>query len=250
MPILDTKILFKKTEHRELAAYPIIQSIFPQFPPEAVQFELLQQGLLQHEELRLTLDVWQISKRLLEKLIRLWDGPDIPVAILPIKNGFVKNGVAYPYGICLYVSPRVTIKELHALFTHEYHHICRRRFLMEPPTLLDSLLMEGLAEHAVESLYGEYALSSWTKRYSLDEVLSYWDMHFTQALHVPGLHEHQAFLFGDSALNLPPWIGYCTGYRLVEAFLQKKGPYDVKQLLSMPSLYLLEGAGWKKGVTE
>ncbi|MER1988487.1 MAG: peptidase, partial [Solibacillus isronensis] len=89
MPILDTKILFEKTEHRELAAYPIIQSIFPRFPPEAVQFELLQQGLLQHEELRLTLDVWQISKRLLEELIRLWDGPDIPVAILPIKNGFV-----------------------------------------------------------------------------------------------------------------------------------------------------------------
>ena len=65
MPILDTKSLFGKNEHRELAAYPIIQSIFPQFPPEAVQFELLQQGLLQHEELRLTLDVWQITKRML-----------------------------------------------------------------------------------------------------------------------------------------------------------------------------------------
>ncbi|MBD8033605.1 DUF2268 domain-containing protein [Solibacillus merdavium] len=246
MPILDTKLLFEKNDQREQLAYHSVQSIFPQQSPEAVQYELLQQGLLQNGELPLTLDVWQITERLLEQLMQAWDGPDVPIAILPIKNGFVKNGVAYPFGICLFISSRVTIKELHALFAHEYHHICRRRFITEPPTLLDSVILEGLAEHAVESLFGEYAISSWTKRYSMAEAISYWNSYFTPALHIRGLHEHRAYLFGDMTLNLPPWVGYCIGYRIVEAFQKNKGFHDINQLLTLPSEYLIAGAEFKK----
>lgn len=245
MPIIDTKSLFEKIEDREQLTYPFVKSIFRHLPAEAVHFELLQQGLLQQDKMYLTIDVWQIIQQQLEQLIVAWDGPDVPIAILPIQHGFEKNGVAYPHGICLFVSAKLELEELHALFIHEYHHICRRRFISEPPTLLDSILMEGLAEHAVESLLGEHALNSWTKRYSLAEAPYYWNTHFIQELYLRGLHKHKAFLLGDVALNLPPWIGYCLGYRIVEAFQEKMGPYDVKQLLSMPAEDLLAGAGWK-----
>ena len=244
MPIIDTKHLFEKVKDREKLVYPVIQPIFPNAPPEAIQYELLQQGLLQSGELRLSLDAWQILKQQLEQLMHAWDGPDAPIYILPIKNGFVKNGVAYPNGVCLFISERITMKELHALFAHEYHHMCRRRFIVEPPTLMDSIIMEGLAEMAVESLFGEHALSSWTKRYSLAEVKSYWHSHFINSLGVKGLQNHQPFLFGDNQLNLPPWIGYCLGYRIVEAFQLKNGPISQKQLLQLRSEEIVEGAGF------
>lgn len=235
MKIIDTRHLFLDIANRVQKAYPLVQSIFPATPAEAVQYELLQQGLLQNGALPLQLDAWSVVENQLQQLSAQWNGPTTQAAILPIQHGFIKNGVAYKHGICLFISPRLTLKELHALVAHEYHHICRQHHLNAPPTLLDSILMEGLAEHAVESLFGEHAISSWAKRYSLDEVNYYWHTYFIKALSLIGLHNHQAFLFGDAAQQLPAHIGYCVGYRIVEAFLLKNGPISPKQLLTIPS---------------
>ena len=98
-----------------------------------------------------------------------------------------------------------------------------------------------MAEHAVESLFGEHAVSSWTKRYSLKEVVEYWHTYFLEHLTVRGLHNHQSFLFGD-AKQLPAHIGYCTGYRIVEAFLKKNPSLTTQQLLQIPSEEIALGA--------
>lgn len=244
MPVIDTKHLFENTVNRDLLVRDLLLPIFTGVPPEAIQYEILQQGLMQNGKILLTLDVWALVNHQLQQLMHVWDGPDIPIYILPIKNGFVKNGVAYQNGICLFVSPRVTIKELHALFSHEYHHMCHRQFIKEPPTLLDSLIMEGLAEHAVEELFGEHALSSWTKLYTMDEVKSYWQTHFVSALQIKGLHNHKPFLFGDELVGLPPWIGYCAGYRIIQSFLEKHGPMNQIELMKMDAFLLTEMAGF------
>ena len=244
MKIIDTRSLFHDIKDRVFRTYPLVQSIFPNASPAAVQYELQQQGLLETGEMTLPLDVWAIVERQLHDLSSAWAGPATQLAILPIRHGFIKNGVAYRDGICLFVSPHISVKELHALVTHEYHHICRQHQLKEIPTLLDSVIMEGLAEQAVESLFGEYALSSWTTRYSLEEVQKYWQSHFLAALHLRGLHQHHSYLFGDKSLQLPPHIGYCTGYRIIEAFLTRNGPFTTQQLLSIPSEELTLAAGF------
>ena len=241
MEILDTRKLFHDFKNRSLHTYPLIQSIFPTIPPAAVHYELQRQGLLENGEMPLTLDVWALAKRQLDDLKQQWNGPPTNVAILPIQHGYVKNGVAYPHGICLFVSPHTSIKEFLALITHEYHHICRQFYYTDQPTLLDAVIMEGLAEHAVESLFGEHAVSSWTKRYSLEMVTDYWHAHFLEHLPVRGLHNHQHFLFGDGQ-QLPAHIGYCMGYRIVEAFLTKNPLLTTQQLLPISSEEITLGA--------
>ena len=244
MPIIETKHLFGEVKNREQKVFDLVEGIFPGLPPQAVYYELLQQGLLQKGKLELSLNVWAIAELELGRLMQEWKGPDVPVYIFPITNSAVKNGVAYQGGICLFVSARVTVKELHALLAHEYHHMCRRPLVEEPPTVKDSLIMEGLAEHAVESLYGEHALSSWTKRYSMAEVREFWRTHFRPALNVRWVQNHRAFLYGDDQMGLPPWIGYCTGYRIVQAFQERYGPLKQMDLLKVSADEIIAGSGF------
>ena len=245
MAVIHTKYLFEEEKDRERLACELVRPIFPHTPPEAIQYELLQQGLLQKGNLSLTFNAWQLIDQQFKKLQLAWQGPTIPIYIFPITHGFDKNGIAYKDGICLFISAQLPIRELHALFSHEYHHICRRLYVDEPPTLIDSLIIEGLAEDAVENLFGKDALSPWTERYSLDEVKNYWQSHFITALDQKGLPYHQPFLFGDPQLGLPPWIGYCTGYRIVQAFKEKCGPFDIKELLQIKAKDILDGSGFK-----
>ena len=246
MPVIHTKHLFEEEVDRQRLACELVKKIFPGKSPEAIEYELVQQGLLQKGRLSLSLDVWQLIEHQFKALMADWEGPDIPVYIFPITSGFEKNGIAYPKGICLFISTKLPVKELRALFTHEYHHMCRRAFVNERPTLMDSLVMEGLAEDAVEILFGEDYLSSWTQSYSLTEVQNYWDSHFVPALYERGLHLHKPFLFGDELLKLPPWIGYCTGYRIVQAFKEKCGPFSIKELMQMNAEDIIDGSGFRR----
>lgn len=247
MSVIRTQHLFEEENNREKLACDLVKIIFPGTPPEAIQYELVQQGLLQKGKKSLSLDAWQLIDHQYKDLKFEWDGPDIPIYIFPIENGFSKNGIAYRDGICLFISEGLTEKELHALFTHEYHHMCRRAFVNDPPTLMDSLIIEGLAEDAVENLFGMDALSSWTRRYSVNEVKDYWDSHFVHALSQKGLHHHKPFLFGDNLLNLPPWIGYCMGYRIVQAYKERCGPFSIKDLIQIKTEDIIDGAGFKRG---
>ena len=246
MSVIHTKHLFEEGLDRERLASDLVKTIFPEVPKEAIQYELVQQGLLQAGQLSLSLNVWQLIEQQFKELMLEWEGPDVPVYIFPIKKGFLKNGIAYPKGICLFISEELTTEELHALFTHEYHHMCRRAFSNEPPTLMDSLVMEGLAEDAVENLCGRDALSPWTQLYSFHEVQSYWASHFVPALYQKGLHLHKPFLFGDDLLKLPPWIGYCTGYRIVQALKERCGPFSIKELMQIKSQDIIDGAGFSR----
>ena len=246
MPIIHTKHLFAEDTNRQQLTGELVKEIFPGTSPEAIEYELVQQGLLQRGKVSLSLDVWQIIENQLRALMLDWEGPDIPIYIFPIKRGFEKNGVAYKKGICLFISTKLTEKEVRALLTHEYHHMCRRVFVNEHPTLMDSLVMEGLAEDAVENLFGSDYLSPWTKNYSLDELQSYWESHFVTALNQRGLSLHQPFLFGDDLLNLPPWIGYCMGYQIVQSFKGPCGPCSVKELMQINAEDIIDGAGFRR----
>ncbi len=192
----------------------------------------------------------------IENLRSLWKGPDIPIYIYPLTkhrpiiDGIEakKNGVTYNNVIFLFISAELEAKELTALLAHEYHHICRLNYLNKAPQeieLIDSLIIEGMAEWEVEKLYGERWLSPWTKRYSFDEVKALWQKSFIPNLHLQGVKNHHSFLYGDEKLGLPRWIGYCLGFRIIESYVNNVGPIESKFFYQVSSDKILEGSDFK-----
>ena len=62
------------------------------------------------------------------------------------------------------------------LLAHEYHHICRLHQIETKETeytLLDTMIMEGLAEQAVTERYTENN-APWTAYLSKEEAVYYW----------------------------------------------------------------------------
>ena len=196
--------------------------------PQQIQFELQQQGLFRaHENIDMKKlqdqNAWQIVREELFYLKKKWGGPDIPIYIFPLtqeQSVTNKNGVAYPDALFLFIG-ELEKQELQALFAHEYNHVCRLRYLnksLEEVTLLDSLIIEGLAECAVEELYGAKWLAPWLKDYSTDKMLAIWKTYFLPNMNVKGLDHHIEFLYGG---KLPSHIGYCIGYEMVRTYIQK-----------------------------
>lgn len=231
MTVIATQYLFEELPNRPELAGELVRGVFPEKPIEAICYELLGQGLLPHGAVEVSFDYWEVVRSLLQELQIFWGGPDVDIYLFPMRQDAVKNGVSYERGICLFISPALTRRELQALFVHEYCHSCHRPILNNPPTLLHSLIAEGLAEYAVESLYGVTALNVWTVQYSLEEVKHYWQLMMKPKLYERGLHHHRELLIGGD--QIPRWLGYCTGYRIVESFLKRQGLHSIKQLLTM-----------------
>lgn len=209
----------------EAICKPLVD-VFLNASPEEIQVELLQNGLFEPHEIVDIAElekkgIWEIIQTEYERLKKLWSGPEVPIYIFPITkvNAITnKNGVAYRDAAFLFVSPELEHDELRALFAHEYNHICRLHYLnksFNDVTLKDSLLLEGLAECAVEELYGDKWLARWLKMYTKDELLLTWQEYFLPSLDVKGLDNHYEFLYGG---QLPRWIGYCIGYEIVRTY--------------------------------
>ncbi|WP_332651274.1 DUF2268 domain-containing protein [Lysinibacillus sp. 54212] len=237
--------------HREILCKPL-KSLFPHASLEAIHYELIRNGLItpnECEDLNSRVkeleekNVWEIVQREYERLKVLWKGPEISIYIYPLtKNRLkidnivpIKNGIAYRNALFLFVSTELDVMELKALVAHEYHHICRLHIFnlsLEKVTLQDTLVLEGMAEYAVEEMYGDQFLSPWTKRYSLAESLIMWEEKFVGARFVTGINNHRIFLYGNEGEGFPNWIGYCIGYHIVHSFQQNYGKLDTLQLLN------------------
>ncbi len=234
--------------HKEIICAPLLP-LFNNITAGEMQFELLRQGLFKPDEINsvksfLSTSLWQTVEQEYNRLRELWRGPDSAVILLPItKEGPQKNGVAYRKALVLFVSTRIEEIELKALLAHEYHHVCRLAYLQQSPDqipLLDSLIMEGLAEYTVEQLYGEQYLSPWTKRYTKEEIDPIWKKYFVANLQLKGVNQHREYLYGNH--TMPPWIGYCIGYRIVQSFAAKQN--NLGAYLSVSAQQILENSSF------
>ena len=250
--------------HRELICNPL-KAFFPQATTEEIQGELLTRGLFDPYECSTidtilreleTKSVWQNVQSEFEYLKREWDGPDVPIFIYPLTKHrpivdgveVKKNGVSYNNVLFLFVSGELEIGEMKALLAHEYHHICRLAQLDKSPyeiDLLDTLVIEGMAESAVEKLYGEQWLSPWTKGYSQEECITLWTKFFVRALRVKGVDNHFLFLYGNLAEGPPKWSGYCIGYRIMCSYIENGGTSDIRELIKLRSTEILKGSIFK-----
>ncbi|SHF92100.1 DUF2268 domain-containing protein [Ornithinibacillus halophilus] len=173
--------------------------------------------------------VWQYVYKEAKKLQTIWNGPSISVFILPVEirnkriakeqNG--KSGLAFSDKLFLFIGDHLDKNEIKALLTHEYNHICRLHYYQknaEEFTLLDTIILEGLAENAVREYCGEDNLASWTTYYSEDQLE---DMY--QKIIKPNEslstfeRKHNEILYGMKFY--PKMAGYCVGFYLVKNYM-------------------------------
>jgi uncharacterized protein YjaZ len=188
--------------------------------------------------------LWKKIEHIFLQYKQKWSGPDIPIFIFPLaqSGGFffrqdnVKSGVSYPDKMFLFVSKLEDLKELEALFVHEYHHVCRLRKInknMKDYTLLDSLIFEGLAEYAVLKNCGKNYLAKWCKRYSKKELLVFWNAFLKEYLELRKSEPaHEKLLYGGG--KYPILLGYAVGFAIVEYYYNDK-KYNSKLSFSLPA---------------
>ncbi|WP_445505930.1 DUF2268 domain-containing protein [Niallia sp. 03190] len=184
-------------------------------------------------------DVWNIVRKYDEKYKKKWKGPDIPIYIFPFqpsrKRTENKSGVSFSDKLFLFVGNIEDAKELEALFIHEYHHVCRihhQKKNMEEYTLLDSIVMEGLAEYAVKLHCGEKYNASWCHLYKEEEIRKFWKEDIVENLDIKkSEHLHDVLLYGLG--RYPYMLGYSCGYYIIKSFVKQNN-------FSEKSYFLLE----------
>lgn len=189
--------------------------------------------------------VWDKAELLFQKYRDNWSGPDVPVFLFPLcqAKGFFlrkeekrKGGVSFPDKMFLFLGQIEDPKELEALFVHEYHHVCRLQTLnkrMEDYTLLDSIIIEGLAEYAVLKHCGKEYLANWCHMYTDREISDFWDKYLKDMLQKKKNERvHDQLLFGGG--RIPKLLGYAAGYNIIGKFYKKRH-YSAKLSFSLPA---------------
>ncbi|MDP4169327.1 MAG: DUF2268 domain-containing putative Zn-dependent protease [Bacillota bacterium] len=195
-------------------------------------------------------NVWNKVDNLYRKYQTKWSGADVPIFIFPMNGGSsffrnkesAKSGVSYPNILCLFLTDLEDPIELEALFVHEYHHVCRINYQnknIEKNTLLDSIMIEGLAEYTVKITCGEKYTGPWCRKYSEKEMCSFWNEFLKDKIEVKKTERlHDELLYGKRML--PSMLGYAAGYEITKKYYSKT-PFDIKQTFTMPSEKYLKG---------
>lgn len=180
------------------------------------------------------LQAWDIVQKEIKLLRKEWQGPQIPTFILPAHS--TKSGLAFNDKLFIFLPPECSESEIKAVVTHEYHHVCRlSRFFQKESdyTLLDAIILEGLAEHAVRERLGSQLVASWTNWYTASQLEEFWETLFFPNRQLPKsswVHEH---LVNGTAGN-PRMAGYAVGYFLVGRYMKSSG-LTTAGLLGVPA---------------
>lgn len=246
MGIIDTNIWLEKNSNPNEICKHLVD-VFPKMRPNSI-YQLLQQHGMYRDSSQTKRDlesfvsenIWSEGKVIFQRFQELWKGPDIPVYIFPMHvGGFFnrsldkKSGLAFRDKLFLFIRPGISLKELTAVFIHEYHHVCRLACVKEQEkdfTLLDRMVMEGLAEYAVKTYLGENYLANWTGLYSDEQLLHFWEKYLKANIQLKRFErKHDQLLLGKSPY--PKMLGYSVGYFLVK----QKNNLKVKKTLNIPS---------------
>ncbi|HLR80403.1 MAG TPA: DUF2268 domain-containing protein [Bacillota bacterium] len=239
MGVVQTDKWLNKLYDKPVELCKKLSEYFNGIDSSIIRTHLIQHGMYQHptangkkwvSQLQKN-GVWTSVAKEAIALKQLWNGPDIPIFILPADstnqhlkqdhNG--KSGLAFNDKLFLFVSKYNTSKEISALFTHEYHHVCRLSKFQKSEAdyvLLDTIILEGLAENAVRERLGEHYVAPWTTYYTTDELEAMWNEIIVPKHKIPRfLRQHHDLLFGIRAY--PKMVGYCVGYYLVKKYMEE-----------------------------
>ena len=254
MAVKDTKAILEKHMSDPLKVCRYFLKYFPDADEKSLYKYFLQFGMYtNHSKMEDNLhqlekeDVWYKVDDLLMLYQEKWNGPDIPVFIMPHRHqtrfsmGHNKSGLAFNDKLFLFLSPGIEQEQLESLFIHEYHHVCRlnkQRKQMNEYTLLESCVMEGLAEFTVQTIMGEECVAPWMKRYSESFLRSFWKKHLDGNRNVKKSEKlHDWIMYGNS--KYPYMGGYCMGFYIVELFAEKK-TFTIPESFSLPAIDIAE----------
>ena len=128
-------------------------------------------------------------------------------------------------------------KMLKSVVTHEYHHHWRISALEineENQTLLDRMVMEGLAEHFVRIKLGENYLGPYKDALSEIQAKELWTSLYKQHIDDKGTLT-DLYMFGNEEKEIPFWGGYSIGYYLVKWYLDKNESISIEDLTILPT---------------
>ncbi|WP_085507461.1 DUF2268 domain-containing protein [Thalassobacillus devorans] len=194
--------------------------------------------------------IWDLVRGEYQRLRRKWQGPKTTIYIFPVaqchlparRRVIVKSGLSFQRCLFLFLTADVPDIGIKALLAHEYNHICRLArmgFKTDELPLKEVLVMEGLAEYAVKSLYGEEQMSQWVKHHRGEDVRQVWKREFVPALELSGQENHQPYLYGERRGRLPEWIGYQIGYEIIDSYQHNHGEDNMQELLKKPANQLI-----------
>lgn len=192
---------------------------------------------------------WRLIDNYSTELRKKWNGPDVPIFIFPaeptqrnLNQGIDgKSGLAFRDKIFLFISDHLSEEELKALLIHEYNHVCRLE--MSPRhekeyVLLDTIILEGLAENAVRSILGNDFVAPWIKKLTLGQMQRLWRRMIYPNRNLSTRHpKHDQILYGRGLY--PNKAGYAVGYFLVDRY-RKTNKLKTKELLYLPSTTICE----------
>lgn len=193
--------------------------------------------------------VWQTVEEDYQQLKRLWNGPSVPIFIFPsdttnrkLKDDYnSKAGLTFKDKLFLFLSDTNTPNEIKALLTHEYNHACRlTNYSKEEAdyTLLDTIILEGLAENAVRERLGEKYTAFYTSKYSDDMLNVFWEKHILPHNQLSKKsRKHHHILYGLHFY--PSMMGYSVGNYLVKKYLEKHRATS-QELLTLTSEKIAE----------
>ncbi|MCC3355601.1 DUF2268 domain-containing protein [Bacillus sp. REN16] len=190
-------------------------------------------------------NVWEKVEKEYTDLLKQWSGPQVPIFIFPadatnskIKREFNgKSGLAFNDKLFLFFSPHNTHAEIKAVLTHEYNHVCRLKKYNKKEaafTLLDTVILEGLAENAVREHCGSASLAGWTKYYSNEELKKIVEQFIIPNRNIKRAErKYTDLLYGKGFY--PKMAGYCAGYYLVQNYLESN-KQQTKAILGVDSV--------------
>lgn len=126
---------------------------------------------------------------------------------------------------------------LKSVITHEYHHYWRIHALAiteKNQTLLDRLILEGLAEHFVKIRLGDSYLGPYKDALTEKQAKGLWESTFKLNLNKTG-EKTDSYMFGSKEENIPFWAGYAIGYYLVKWYLEKNQGSTIEHMTALPS---------------
>jgi uncharacterized protein YjaZ len=250
MGIIKTNEWLDLEFDRPLALMKRIGDQFSEANPEQLYRHLQKHGMYKpNEKTKKTYnrlverDVWGKTEQFFSTYKQLWNGPDVPVYMFPMSSSSflqraseTKSGLAFRHSLFLFFDGRISDKEIEAVLIHEYHHVCRlHRLKNKKNTLLDTMVMEGLAERTVAKYLGSEYLAHWTKLHRESDFKRMWTRYLEGKLLTERsnpLHDH--IMLGRQ--GYPHMLGYWSGYQLVK----NAGNLSVKQSFSILSEELIK----------
>lgn len=230
-----------------------LQPYFSSMKPHEISKYLQSFGMYRHTT---HIDLWlekkkneKVSsyvKRLEKDYKAKWGGPEVPIFILPADDDnrkinneyFGRSGLAFHNKLFLFLTIEVRKEDLTSLFLHEYHHVSRlsqitKRKMEKDFTIIDAILMEGLAENAVREELGEEYVASWAKKYSNEQCERFYQTIIIKNKEITrDTPLFSQILYGTGFY--PSMVGYSVGYFLVKKYMDKTGK-KTKDLLGYSS---------------